>query len=155
MSARRSPFLLLRFAPNHRTPMTSRLTKPRKSSSTGQAGSYYCESACRKPFLPSFQALNHVAMKLRISAILAMTCVLRCALAQSPVLLTAFTNPVPSKDDLFGNSVVALGSDRVIIGASGRTSAYTNPAVYLFTTNGQWLTTFTNPTPTDNKFYGR
>jgi hypothetical protein len=77
------------------------------------------------------------------------------AVAQSPALLTAFTNPVPSKDDLFGRSVAALGSDRVIIGASGRTSDYTNPAVYLFTTSGQLLTTFTNPTTTDNIFYGQ
>src|SRR5262245_9387855 len=94
-------------------------------------------------------------MRLGISAILPMICVLRCALAQSPALLTAFTNPVPSKDDLFGRSVAALGSDRVIIGAPGRYSDYTNPAVRLFTTNGQLLTTFTNPTPTDNIFYGQ
>lgn len=75
------------------------------------------------------------------------------ARAQSPELLTAFTNPAPSKDDLFGRSIAALGSDLVIIGASGRTSLYTNPAVHLFTTNGQWLTTFTNPAPGDNVFY--
>src|SRR5262245_31059635 len=93
-------------------------------------------------------------MRLGISAILPMICVLRCALAQSPALLTAFTNPVPSKDDLFGRSVAALGSDRILIGASGRSSIYTNPAVYLFTTNGQLLTTFTNPVPNDAIFFG-
>jgi hypothetical protein len=94
------------------------------------------------------------AMKV-LGVILATTAALLSALAQSPALLTAFTNPVPSKDDLFGRSVAALGSDRIIIGSSGRTSIYTNPAVYLFTTNSQLLTTFTNPTPTDNTFYGR
>jgi hypothetical protein len=66
-------------------------------------------------------------------------------LAQSPALRTGLTNPAPSKDDLFGRSVAVLGSDRVVIGASGRTSDYTNPAVYLFATSGQLLTTFTNP----------
>jgi hypothetical protein len=76
-------------------------------------------------------------------------------LAQSPVLLTGLTNPAPSKDDLFGRSVAALGSDRVVIGASGRTSDFTNPAVYLFASSGQLLTTFTNPLPADNIFYGQ
>jgi hypothetical protein len=93
-------------------------------------------------------------MKFILHAIIAINCALPAALAQTPVLTTAFTNPVPSKDDLFGRSVAALGSDRVIIGASGRTSAYTNPVVCLFTTNGQLLTTFTNPALGDNTFYG-
>jgi hypothetical protein len=93
-------------------------------------------------------------MKFILHAIIAINCALPTALAQTPVLTTAFTNPAPSKDDLFGRSVAALGSDRVIIGASGRTSAYTNEAVYLFTTNGQLLTSFTNPIPADNIFYG-
>lgn len=96
-------------------------------------------------------------MKLILHLLIAAHCVvcLLSARAQSLVLLTAFTNPVPSNDDLFGRSVATLGTDRVIIGSSGRTSIYTNPAVYLFTANGQLLTTFTNPTPTDNTFYGR
>jgi len=93
-------------------------------------------------------------MKFTLHAIIAMSCALQVALAQSPVLSTVFTNPVPSKDDLFGRSVAALGNERVIIGASGRTSGYTNETVYLFTTNGLLLTTFTNPVPADNIFYG-
>lgn len=95
-------------------------------------------------------------MKLTLHLLVGVHCIvsLFSLRAQSPALLTTFTNPVASKDDLFGRSVAALGSDRVIIGASGRTSDYANEAVYLFTANGQLLTTFTNPIPADNIFYG-
>ena len=95
-------------------------------------------------------------MKLFLHLLTAVLCIvsLMSVRAQSPTLLTAFTNPVPSKDDLFGRSVAALGTDCVVIGASGRTSNYTNDAVCLFTTNGQLLATFTNPIPADNIFYG-
>lgn len=101
-------------------------------------------------------------MKLALGVIIAISCALSSALAQSPVLLTAFTNPVPTEGvfegDLFGRSVAFLGSDRVLIGAPGRVDAYPdpvpNPLVYLFSTSGQLLTTFTNPAPGDNSFYG-
>jgi len=63
-------------------------------------------------------------------------------------LLNTFTNPTPANSDIFGSSVVALGSDRVLIGAPGDdTGAASAGAAYLFTTNGTLLTTFTNPTP--------
>src|SRR5262245_12781113 len=94
-------------------------------------------------------------MKFTLRFLLAIAWALPTAMAQSPVLITAFTNPVPSKDDLFGRSVAALGNDRVLTGAPGRSSSYTNPAVYLFTTTGELLTTFTNPAPNDTVFYGQ
>src|SRR6185436_12903073 len=119
---------------------------------------HHRERARRQPFLSPFQAVNvkahNAPMKLVFGIMIAINCARPAAMSQGPALLTAFTNPVPSKDDLFGRSVAALGSDRVIVGASGRTSAYTNEAIYLFTTNGQLLTTFTNPIPADNIFYG-
>jgi hypothetical protein len=110
-----------------------------------------------------FQALNaevyNAVMKLTARVIIAIIGALLpvMTMAQSPVLMTAFTNPAPSKDDLFGRSVAALGNDRVIVGASFRFAPYTNPAapaVYLFTAGGQLLTSFTNPAPLDNAFYG-
>jgi hypothetical protein len=119
---------------------------------------YHGKSACRELFLPPFQAVTvkpyDAGMKFTLHVIIAISCALSSAMAQSPILVTAFTNPAPSTDDLFGGSVAALGNDRVVIGASGRFSGYPNPAVYLFTTGGQLLTAFTNPIPTDNIFYG-
>ncbi len=70
-------------------------------------------------------------------------------------LLTVFTNPTPASDDRFGCAVVAMGSDRVIIGAflddAGTTDA---GAAYLFSTNGALFTTFTNPAPIDSSGFG-
>jgi len=70
-------------------------------------------------------------------------------------LLTTFTNPAPALLDHFGNSVAAVGTDRVLIGAwkddSGATDA---GAAYLFSTSGALLTTFTNPAPASNEHFG-
>lgn len=64
-------------------------------------------------------------------------------------LLASFTNPAAAKVQAFGWAVAALGNDRVII--SGLANVNNPPpypgGVYLFTTNGTLLTTFTNPTP--------
>jgi hypothetical protein len=70
-------------------------------------------------------------------------------------LLNAFTNPAPAKSDFFGFPVVALGSDRVFIGAWAADAGATNAGVaYLFSTNGTLLTTFTNPAPASDYFFG-
>jgi len=70
-------------------------------------------------------------------------------------LLTAFTNPTPALNDYFGYSVAAVGNDRVLIGACyDDTGAYNAGAAYLFSTNGTLLTTFTNPTPADEDYFG-
>jgi hypothetical protein len=48
-------------------------------------------------------------------------------------LLTTFTNPTPAAGDTFGASVAAVGSDRVLIGASANDSGATGSgAAYLF-----------------------
>ena len=70
-------------------------------------------------------------------------------------LLTTFTNPTPAFNDSFGVSVAAVGTDRVLIGATGKDiGALDAGAAYLFTTNGALLTTFTNPTPAAYDFFG-
>ncbi len=70
------------------------------------------------------------------------------------VLLTTLTNPAPAFD-FFGESVTAVGTDRVLIGASLADKGATDSgAAYLFTTSGNLLTTFTNPKPEPNAFFG-
>ena len=70
-------------------------------------------------------------------------------------LLTTFTNPTPANFDYFGYSVVAVGTDRVLIGAvNDGTGATFTGAAYLFSTNGTLLTTFTNPTPANQDGFG-
>ena len=69
-------------------------------------------------------------------------------------LLTTFSNPVPTNSTAsgFGGSVAAVGSDRVLIGASqGRTNT---GAAFLFSTNGSLLATLINPTGTTNDSFG-
>lgn len=71
------------------------------------------------------------------------------------VLLTTLTNPSPAFD-FFGESVIAVGTDRVLIGARlADRGANDSGAAYLFNARGQLLTTFTNPTPELNAFFGR
>lgn len=70
-------------------------------------------------------------------------------------LLATFTNPTPAMGDEFGYSLAALGSDRVLIGAPGDgIGAFAAGVVYLFSTNGNLLTTFTNPTPAIGDKFG-
>ena len=70
-------------------------------------------------------------------------------------LLTTFTNPKPKAWDYFGSSVVAVGTDRVLIGARAKDLGVDNAgAAYLFSTDGTLLTTFTNPTPADSDWFG-
>jgi hypothetical protein len=70
-------------------------------------------------------------------------------------LLTTFTNPAPTRDDLFGLAVASVGSGRVVIGAyQDDTGATDTGAAYLFSTNGTLLTTFANPTPEISESFG-
>jgi len=71
-------------------------------------------------------------------------------------LLTTFTNPALATPDYFGCSVVALGSDRVLIGAHNNDTGAPDAGIaYLFSANGTLLTTFTNPTPSAEDQFGR
>jgi hypothetical protein len=70
-------------------------------------------------------------------------------------LLTTFTNPAPEESDSFGFSLAAVGTNFILIGAHGdSTGASHAGAVYLFDTYGTWLTTFTNPAPSDYGAFG-
>lgn len=70
-------------------------------------------------------------------------------------VITTFTNPAATPNDLFGNCVAAMGNDRVIIGANGNdTGASAAGVAYLFSTNGGLITTFTNPTPANADNFG-
>jgi hypothetical protein len=70
-------------------------------------------------------------------------------------LVTTFTNPPSAGGVSFGRSVAALGSDRVLIGApTDATVSAQNGIVHLFSTNGEWLNTFTNPAPASAKDFG-
>ena len=68
-------------------------------------------------------------------------------------LLTTFTNPFSGNLENFGASVAALGNDRVLISADGRSSGI--GSAYLFRTNGTLLATFNNPTPASLDFFGQ
>ena len=71
------------------------------------------------------------------------------------VLLTTITNPTPEQFDAFGNSVAAVGSAMVLVGApQDNTGAQDAGAAYLFTTNGVLITTFLNPTPVAGENFG-
>jgi hypothetical protein len=70
-------------------------------------------------------------------------------------LLTTFTKPTPAASDSFGYAVAAVGTDKVLIGAYlDKTGATFAGAAYLFSTNGTFLTAFTNPTPAVTDFFG-
>lgn len=70
-------------------------------------------------------------------------------------LLTTFTNPSPAGIGLFGRSVAALGSGRVLVGApQNDTGAKDAGEAYLFSIAGELLATFTNPTPAPDDYFG-
>jgi hypothetical protein len=70
-------------------------------------------------------------------------------------LLSTFNNPTPGAYDYFGWSVAAVGSTRVLIGAlQDGTGAFQAGSVYLFSTNGTLLNTFTNPSPANQTWFG-
>ena len=76
----------------------------------------------------------------QIILLLALLLGLGSAFAHANTLLMTFTNPVPSSS-LFGVSVAAMGNKQVLIGSDGGERS----VVYLFSTSGALLTTFTNP----------
>jgi len=70
-------------------------------------------------------------------------------------LLATFNNPTPASNDAFGAAITAVGTDKVLIGASGDNSAgNAGGAAYLFDTNGTLLLTLPNPTPASGDQFG-
>src|SRR5947199_10411531 len=96
-------------------------------------------------------------MKFMVSSVVVIGCLV-CPLesfASNGVLITAFTNPVPTSFANFGSSLAAVGSDWVVIGAPGDdTGAENAGAAYLFATNGAILMRFTNPIPKTGASFG-
>jgi len=64
-------------------------------------------------------------------------------------------NPTPASGDAFGRTVAAFGSERVLVGDPwDDTGAGNAGAAYLFSANGDLLTTFANPVPGLNDNFG-
>lgn len=60
--------------------------------------------------------------------------------------LKRFAKPQPASGDWFGFSVAIVGEDKVVVGAINDDTGQLNTgAAYLFSTNGNLLTTITNP----------
>jgi len=72
------------------------------------------------------------------------------------VMLLTITNPSPTMSaNNFGASMAAVGTDRVLIGATGNyTGATESGAAYLFGIDGTLLQTFSNPTPAAYENFG-
>lgn len=69
--------------------------------------------------------------------------------------INTFTNPLPETNGMFGVSMAALGTDRVLIGAALNTiNGLQSGAAYLYHTNGSLLRTFFDPTPADYDHFG-
>ena len=71
-------------------------------------------------------------------------------------LAGVITNPAPAIDDRFGQAVVMAGGDKILIAAAlddvgGLTNVGT---VHLYDWSGTLLTTFTNPAPSNNDYFG-
>jgi hypothetical protein len=70
-------------------------------------------------------------------------------------LLRTITNPTPAADALFGASVAAVDTDRILVGAYGDDPLGSEPGlVYVYSTNGTLLNTITNPTPENGAAFG-
>jgi len=65
------------------------------------------------------------------------------------------TNPAPDVGDAFGVSVAAVGADLVLVGAMGdRTGPSEGGSAFLMSSQGDVITTFTNPAPTEFDVFG-
>ena len=70
-------------------------------------------------------------------------------------LLTTYTNPTPEATDWFGYAVSGVGAGRVLIGAHfDETGASDAGSAYLYDLNGTLLTTYTNPAPEVDDYFG-
>jgi hypothetical protein len=70
-------------------------------------------------------------------------------------LLTTITNPTPNADAIFGTSVAAVGTDRILVSAYGDDALGSEPGlIYLYSTNGTMLSTITNPAPDYGDAFG-
>ncbi|MCH7602918.1 MAG: FG-GAP repeat protein, partial [Planctomycetes bacterium] len=69
--------------------------------------------------------------------------------------LTLISNPTPAAGDLFGISVAAVGTNKIIVGAPGDdTNGENAGAAYLFDLSGTLLQTYTSPEALLNEHFG-
>ncbi|MBI3881554.1 MAG: hypothetical protein HY301_16020 [Verrucomicrobia bacterium] len=102
-------------------------------------------------------SLRHLGAMVFLCLLVDTTLWIRVAFAQAinPTLLTTFSNPIPTTNDLFGTSVAAVGADGVLVGAPNDSSiVYNAGAAFLFSTDGTFLTTFSKATPAANDQFG-
>jgi len=70
-------------------------------------------------------------------------------------LLNTITNPAPEADALYGASVAAVGTDRILVSAYGDDPLGSEAgSVYVSNTNGTLLTTITYPAPAYGVAFG-
>jgi hypothetical protein len=70
-------------------------------------------------------------------------------------LLKIITKPTPVTNDFFGQTLAALGNDRVIIGAYGDDTGATDAgSAYIYNVNGTFLGTINNPVPENFDRFG-
>jgi hypothetical protein len=73
-------------------------------------------------------------------------------------LLSTLESPNPTGFDAFGQSLVAVGDDKILVGADrwrDPTAGYDSGIAYLFDTQGELLHTFQNPSPGFGDHFGR
>jgi hypothetical protein len=76
---------------------------------------------------------------------------------QTGALLSTITSPNPTGFDAFGQSIVAVG-ENILIGADrwrDSSGAFDSGIAYLFSPEGELLSTFENPTPQFGDHFGR
>ncbi|HEX5221703.1 MAG TPA: FG-GAP repeat protein [Verrucomicrobiae bacterium] len=70
-------------------------------------------------------------------------------------LLNTISNPTPAVNDRFGARMAMLGSDRVLINATGDDTAGPDAgSAYVFNLDGTLLATITNPAPASGDLFG-
>ena len=73
----------------------------------------------------------------------------------SGALLATITNPAPGIDDLFGNALAAVGTNRFVVGCwLDDVGANDAGAAYLYSMDGTLVATITNPVPVANASFG-
>ena len=97
---------------------------------------------------PAVLGDSQIVMGVRWDDTLALNCGAAYLFSTNGSVTATFNNPTPAALDSFGESVAAIGADRVLIGAPNDISLSTyDGAAYLFSTAGQLLMTYLPPIP--------
>ena len=78
-----------------------------------------------------------------------------CIFTTNGTWLATINNPSPTADDVFGFAVAGVGAQMVLVAShNDDTGAANAGSAYLFGTNGALVTTFNNPAPVANDYFG-